>query len=68
MGGFNLGSGTTVYQGENRFRLDDIFFWQGKIELKQTDKFFLRAYITEEDAGKTYDAYATALRLQSSAK
>ena len=67
-GGFNFGSGTTVYQGENRFRLDNIFFWQGKIEIKQDNKFFLRAYITEEDAGDTYDIYTTALRLQSTAK
>ncbi|HUR31658.1 MAG TPA: carboxypeptidase-like regulatory domain-containing protein, partial [Saprospiraceae bacterium] len=66
--GFNFGSGTTVYQGENRFRLDDIFFWQGKFEIKQESKFFIRAYITEEDAGNTYDAYTTALRLQRSAK
>lgn len=67
-GGFNFGSGTTVYQGENRFRLDDIFFWQGKLELKQEGRFFVRAYLTEEDAGKTYDVYATALRLQQAAK
>ncbi|MDX1409829.1 MAG: carboxypeptidase-like regulatory domain-containing protein, partial [Saprospiraceae bacterium] len=38
-GGLNFGSGTTVYQGENRFRLDDIFFWQGKVELRHSDKF-----------------------------
>ncbi len=67
-GGFNFGSGTTVYQGENRFRLDDIFFWQGKFEIKHDNKFFVRAYITEEDAGNTYDAYATALQLQRAAK
>lgn len=67
-GGYNFGSGTTVYQGENRFRLDNIFFWQGKIEVKQENKFFLRAYITEEDAGDTYDIYTTALRLQTTAK
>ncbi len=67
-GGFNFGFGTTVYQGENRFRLDDIFFWQGKFEVKQENKFFLRAYITGEDAGKTYDAYTTALKLQTAAK
>lgn len=66
--GFNFGSGTTVYQGENRFRLDDIFFWQAKFEIKQENKFFLRAYMTEEDAGNTYDAYTTALRLQRAAK
>lgn len=66
--GFNFGSGTTVYQGENRFRLDDIFFWQGKFEIKQDNRFFIRTYITEEDAGNTYDAYTTALRLQRAAK
>ena len=66
--GFNFGSGTTVYQGENRFRLDDIFFWQGKFEIRQDNKFFVRAYITEEDAGNSYDAYTTALRLQRAAK
>src|SRR5690606_10908282 len=57
--GFNFGSGTAIYQGENRFRLDDIFFWQGKVELKQDNKFFVRTYFTEEDAGKTYDIYTT---------
>ncbi|MDX1476140.1 MAG: carboxypeptidase-like regulatory domain-containing protein [Saprospiraceae bacterium] len=67
-GGFNFGSGTTVYQGENRFRLDDIFFWQVKVELRHTDKFFIRAYSTHEDAGKSYDAYATALRILNAAK
>jgi iron complex outermembrane recepter protein len=65
---FNFGSGTTVYQGENRFRLDGIFFWQAKLELKQKDKFFIRAYTTQEDAGDSYDAYATALRLLKNAK
>ncbi len=67
-GGFNFGSGTAVYQGENRFRLDNIFFWQGKLELKKENKYFIRAYVTEEDAGDTYDIYATALRLQTAAK
>ncbi len=66
--GFNFGSGTTVYQGENRFRLKNIFFWQGKFEIKQDNKFFLRGYVTEEDAGDTYDIYATALQLQETAK
>ena len=65
---FNFGSGTTVYQGENRFRLDGIFFWQAKLELKQKDKFFIRAYTTQEDAGDSYDAYATGLRLLDNAK
>jgi iron complex outermembrane recepter protein len=68
IGGFNTGNGTTVYQGENRFSLKDIRFWQAKMELRQANKFFLRAYRTQEDAGKSYDAYFTALLLQKAAK
>lgn len=60
----NYSTGTTVYQGDNRFSLKNIEFWQNKIELRQKDKFFLRAYRTQEDAGDSYDAVSTALRLQ----
>ncbi len=62
----NFGSGTTVYQGDNRFSLKDIMFLQNRVELRQADKWFVRAYVTHEDAGKTYDAYFTALRMQDS--
>ena len=61
---FNYGTGTTVYQGDNRFSLKDIQFFQNIFELKQENKFFLRAYRSQEDAGKSYDAVFTALRLQ----
>ena len=60
----NYSTGTTVYQGDNRFSLKNIQFWQNKLELKQKDKFFIRAYRTEEDAGDSYDAVFTALKLQ----
>ena len=60
----NYSTGTTVYQGDNRFSLKHIQFWQNKIELKQKDNFFIRAYRTEEDAGDSYDAVFTALKLQ----
>ena len=63
---FNFGFGTTVYQGDNRFSLRDIQFVQNKIEWKKEDKFFLRAYSTNENAGNSYDAYFTALRMQDS--
>ncbi|MEM7161519.1 MAG: TonB-dependent receptor [Bacteroidota bacterium] len=63
--GSNVGTGTTVYQGDNRFRLQDILFLQHKIVLRKTDKYFVRAYMTSEDAGNSYDPYATALQLQS---
>ncbi len=64
----NFGTGTTVYQGDNRFSLRDILFFQNRIELKKTDKFFVRAYATHENAGNSYDPYFTALRLQELAK
>ncbi len=60
----NYGTGTTVYQGENRFSLKDLEFFQNRIEFRQKDKFFIRLYETHEDAGNTYDAVATARRLQ----
>lgn len=60
---FNIGKGTTVYQGDNRFSLRDIVFWQNRLEYRKEGKFFIRAYTTEEDAGNSYDPYATALRM-----
>ena len=64
----NFSTGTTVYQGDNRFSLRDIRFYQHRLELRQRDKFFLRAYVTHEDAGNSYDPYFTALLLQNNAK
>lgn len=60
---FNFGTGTTVYQGENRFSLKDMLFFQNRIELAKKDKWFVRAYSTNEDAGKSYDAVVTAFKL-----
>lgn len=65
---FNFGTGTTVYQGDNRYSLKDILFFQNRIELVKKDKFFIRAYATNEDAGKSYDAVFTALLLQDRSK
>jgi len=62
--GTNYSTGTTVYQGDNRFSLKDIQFWQNKLEIKQKDKFFIRAYRTKEDAGNSYDAVFTAIKMQ----
>ncbi|WP_417610331.1 TonB-dependent receptor [Owenweeksia hongkongensis] len=62
---FNFGYGTTVYQGDNRYSLKDIQFYQNRIELSKKDKWFVRAYSTNEDAGNSYDAYFTALQMQN---
>ena len=64
----SFGSGTTVYQGENRFSLRDILFFQHRLEYRKKGKFFLRAYMTHDDAGRSYDPYFTALKLQERAK
>lgn len=66
--GGNVGTGTTVYQGDNRFSLRDIIFYQGKVELRKKDKYFIRMYGTAEDSGNSYDPYFTALRMQEEAR
>ena len=65
----NYGTGTTVYQGDNRFSLRGITFLQNRIEWAKRDKFFIRAYTTRiAGAGDSYDPYFTALELQRRAK
>ena len=66
--GFNMGKGTTVYQGDNRFSLKNIEFYQHRLELRKKNKWFIRAYRTNEDAGDSYDPYATALKLLDSTR
>lgn len=66
--GSNFGTGTTVYQGDNRYSLKDILFFQHKLELHKEDKGFIRTYFTHEDAGKSYDAVFTAFQMQNAAK
>lgn len=65
---YNFGTGTTVYQGDNRYSLQGLRFHQIKGEIRQDDKFFIRAYHTRENAGDTYDAVFTALLLQEAVK
>lgn len=64
----NFGTGTTVYQGDNRFSLRNLFFMQNRIEFRKKDKYFIRLYATNEDAGDSYDPYFTALRMQQAQK
>lgn len=65
---YNFGTGTTVYQGDNRYSLKDIKFHHLRAEIIKPDKFYIRAYTTMEDAGNSYDAVFTALKLQQLAK
>lgn len=65
---FNFGYGTTVYQGDNRMSLKDIVFVQNRLEWKKDNKFFIRIYSTNENAGNSYDSYRTALVMSENAK
>ena len=56
------GLGTTIYQGANRYSLKDFFLQQHKIEI-QNANFFVRGYITDEDAGNSYDMRFTAINV-----
>lgn len=64
----SFSTGTTVYQGDNRFSLRDIKFYQHRLELNKLDHYFFRIYATHEDAGESFDPYFTALLLQNRAK
>ena len=49
-----------MYQGDNRYRLENIQFFQHRLETAQEGKWFVRGYFTNEDAGDTYDIFTTA--------
>ena len=48
----NYGTGTTIYQGDNRFSLRDIQFFQNIIELKKKNKFFRKYTNQKRTQGK----------------
>ncbi len=64
----NFSKGNTIYQGDNRYALRDIQFYQTRAEIKQENKFFVRAYLTGEDAGNSYDIVQTAFKISTASK
>ncbi len=59
---YRLGNGTAVYQGTNRYSINNILFQQHKVELKGKHGF-LRAYTTQENAGNSYDVVFTGINI-----
>ncbi|MBT8308158.1 MAG: TonB-dependent receptor [Maribacter sp.] len=57
-----IGRGSTIYQGANRYYIDDFSLQQHKIEFKN-DNFFVRGYITSENAGNSYDTRFAAINI-----
>ena len=57
-----VGMGTTIYQGANRYSLNDFFLQQHKLQV-ENENFFARFYITDEDAGDSYDIRFTGINV-----
>lgn len=64
---YKIGTGSTIYQGANRYALKDFLMQQGKFEVKSKN-FFARVYFTSEDAGDSYDMRFAAWNVNRSAK
>ena len=62
-----VGVGNTVYQGANRYRLENFIMQQSKLEFKGKN-FFVRGYMTTEDAGDSYDMRFAAWNINRAAK
>ncbi|WP_200799170.1 TonB-dependent receptor [Tenacibaculum agarivorans] len=56
------GRGNTIYQGANRYYINNFFMEQHKLEFRGK-YFFVRGYLTSEDAGDSYDTRFTAINL-----
>ncbi|WP_418602342.1 TonB-dependent receptor [Hwangdonia sp.] len=57
-----VGTGTTIYQGLNRYNIDGFFQQQHKLEVKN-DHFFLRGYVVSDKAGDSYDMTVTGIQI-----
>lgn len=57
-----FGFGNTVYQGANRYYLNDFFMQQHKLEFKGKN-YFVRGYFTTEDGGNSYDMLFTGINI-----
>jgi len=55
----NYGTGNTVYTGSDRYSLKDLKIGQYKLELR-SDRWFLRAYTTQENSGQAFNATVTS--------
>ncbi|MEL0455506.1 TonB-dependent receptor [Flavobacteriaceae bacterium SZ-1-7] len=62
-----VGTGSTIYQGSNRYYINGFFQAQHKLELKN-DNFFLRGYVVSDKAGDSYDMVFTAANILNSWK
>lgn len=64
---YNRGTGSTVYQGDNRYAVKNIVFQQHRVQA-QGNRWLIRGYQTLEDAGDSYDVVFTAFKLNQLAR
>ncbi|SIS40219.1 TonB-dependent Receptor Plug Domain [Zobellia uliginosa] len=57
-----VGTGTTIYQGTNRYNIDGFFQEQHKLEVRN-DNFFVRGYVVADKAGDSYDMVFTGINI-----
>ena len=57
-----VGTGSTIYQGANRYAIDNFSMLQNKLEIRN-DNFFVRGYLTEDNAGDSYDMVFTGINV-----
>ena len=57
-----FGTGNTVYQGQNRYNIKNFTLAQHRLEFRGKN-FFVRGYMTAENAGDSYDTRFAALNI-----
>ena len=57
-----VGTGTTIYQGLNRYNINGFFQEQHKLEVRN-DNFFVRGYVVADKAGDSYDMVFTGINV-----
>ncbi|WP_417290516.1 TonB-dependent receptor [Corallibacter sp.] len=62
-----VGTGSTIYQGTNRYYIDNFTQQQHKIEVRN-DNFFLRGYVVADKAGDSYDMVFTGININRAFK
>ena len=57
-----VGTGSTIYQGINRYAINNFFQQQHKLEVKN-DNFYARGYVVSDSAGDSYDMVFTGINI-----
>ncbi|WMI69241.1 TonB-dependent receptor domain-containing protein [Mangrovimonas sp. YM274] len=57
-----VGTGSTIYQGTNRYTIDNFFQQQHKLEVRNNN-FFVRGYVVSDKAGDSYDMVFTGINI-----